>query len=136
MYRFLALSLNGEESLKKLNNYSRIQIRIQIFTKIEAILPCHTPNLSTKFRPNTSTTFEDIVQYIVLAQSLNGEESLKNYSCRIRIRIFTKIESIHPRHTPNLSTTFKLLFEISIHNFLRYSAHKQTERQTNKKDVM
>ena len=47
-------------------NISRIQIQIQIFTKIESILPCRTPNLSTKFRPNPSTTFWDIVLYISL----------------------------------------------------------------------
>ena len=35
---FLARSLNGEESLYKLNN-SHMQIRIRIFTKIESILP-------------------------------------------------------------------------------------------------
>ena len=62
--KFLALSLNGEESLLKLNN-SRIQIRIRIFTKIESIFPCHTPNMSTKFHPNPSTTFKDIVLYIM-----------------------------------------------------------------------
>ena len=49
---FLAQSLNSEESLQKLNN-SRIQIRIQIFTKIEYILPCQTPNMSTKFCPKS-----------------------------------------------------------------------------------
>ena len=49
-----------KESLLKLNNY-RIQIRIGIFTKIESISTCHTPNLSTKFHPNQSTTFLDIL---------------------------------------------------------------------------
>ena len=48
----------------KLNN-SRIQIRIRIFTKIESIRPCHTPNLSTKFHPNPSTTFWDVMLWIV-----------------------------------------------------------------------
>ena len=61
---FLARSLNGEESLKKINN-SHLQIQIRIFTKIESIRPCYTPNLSTKFHPNPSTTFWDIVLYIV-----------------------------------------------------------------------
>ena len=64
--------------LKKKN--SRIQIQIQIFTKIESIRPCHTHNLSTKFHPNPSKTFWDIVLYISLAKSLNGEESLKKLS--------------------------------------------------------
>ena len=58
--------------------------------------------------------------YISLSQSLNGEESLfKNCSSRIRIRIFTKIESVRPCHTLNLSTTF-----------FRYPVHKQTNKQT------
>ena len=37
-------------------NYSRIQIQIQIFTKIESISYFHTPNLHTKFHPNRSAT--------------------------------------------------------------------------------
>ena len=61
---FLALSLNGEESLCKLSN-TRMQIQIRIFTKIESILSCHTPNTSTKYRPNPSTTFWDIMLFIV-----------------------------------------------------------------------
>ena len=71
---FLVRSLKGEESLYKLNN-SRIQIRI--VTKIESIRLCDTPNVSTKFRPNPSTTFWDSMLYISLALSPNGEESLK-----------------------------------------------------------
>ena len=63
--------INGEESLWKLNN-SRIQILIQIFTKIESIRPCHTANRSTKFHPNPSTTCWDIVLYIVYGP-INGE---------------------------------------------------------------
>ena len=58
---FLAISLKyGEASLYKLNN-SRIQIRIRIFTEIETIHHCHTLNLPTKFHPNPSTTFKDIL---------------------------------------------------------------------------
>ena len=57
MYQsFLALSLNGKQSLYQLNK-SRIQIRIRIFTKIEAIPRGPTPNVSTRFRLNPSTTF-------------------------------------------------------------------------------
>ena len=44
----------------KLNN-PRIQMRIRIFTKIESIRPSDTPNLSTKFHPDPSTTFWDIL---------------------------------------------------------------------------
>ena len=65
-----------KNQLKKFNN-SRIQIPIRIFTKIESILRCYTPNMSTKFRPDPSSTFWDIVLYIGVAPSLNGEESLK-----------------------------------------------------------
>ena len=130
---------------------------MRIFSKIETIRPCDTPNLSTKFHPNPSTTFWDIVLYISFAQSFNGEESLKkiigslyqnvissslsrtqcvlqassesvpnflrycaiyrfwprpsavkNYlkNSWMRIQIFTKIESISPCHTPNMTTKF------------------------------
>ena len=34
---------------------------IRTFTKIESIRPCHTPNLPTKFHPDPSTTFLDIL---------------------------------------------------------------------------
>ena len=91
LYRF-GPSLDGEESLWKLNN-SCIQIRFRIFTNIESICPRHTPNLSTTFHPNPSTTFWDIMLYIVLPLSLNGEESLKkinNSRIQIRIWIFSK----------------------------------------------
>ena len=59
-----------------LKNY-QIQIRIRIFTKIESILPCDRHNISTKFHSNQCSTFWDIVLYISLALSLNGEESIK-----------------------------------------------------------
>jgi len=50
---FLALSLNGEESLGKLNN-SRVQIRI--FTKIESIRHCRTEDvLHTARQTNRQT---------------------------------------------------------------------------------
>ena len=76
---FLALSLNSESSLKKLNNY-RIQIRIQIFTKIESIRPCHTSNMSTKFHSNPSTFFE-ISCYILVYPYLS---MMKNHFKIIR----------------------------------------------------
>ena len=44
---------------------SSSRIRIRIFNKMESVLPCHTPNVSTKFHPNLSTTFWDIVLYII-----------------------------------------------------------------------
>ena len=68
--------ISGEESLFKKSNNSRFRIRSWIFSKIESIHRGCTPNLSTKFRTNTSTTFWDIMLYIGLARSLNGEESL------------------------------------------------------------
>ena len=50
-----ALSLNCEESLKNSS------IQIWSWTKISSICPRHTPNLSTKFRPNQFMPFWDIV---------------------------------------------------------------------------
>ena len=52
---------------------------------------------------------------------------LKNSSSLIRIRIFTKIESVCPRHTPNLPSKFPPNTSTT---FLKYPAHKQTEKQT------
>ena len=43
------------DSFGDCNNQIRIWIRI--FTKIESICPCPTPNMSTKFHPNPYTTF-------------------------------------------------------------------------------
>ena len=118
---FLAPSLNGEESLKKLNN-SRIWIHIPIFTKMESIRPCETPNLSTKFHPNLST--EILVPYIGLSLCLNGEESLKKllssdpdpdlhqYRIKIENSSLSHTQSVH-----NISF-------VSVHNFLRYPPHK------------
>ena len=63
----------------RIKKNSRIWIRIRIFNKIESILPGHTHNLSTKFRPNASITFWDIMLYIVFGRSFNGEESLKTF---------------------------------------------------------
>ena len=61
---YIVLSPNISMVMNHLKN-SRSRIWIRIFTKIETILPCHTPNLSTKFCSNPSTTFWDIVLYIV-----------------------------------------------------------------------
>ena len=58
---------------------STTRIRIRSFNKIKWIRHGHTLNLSTKFHPNLSPTFWDIVLYISLAPSLNGEESLKKF---------------------------------------------------------
>ena len=71
-----------EPDLSMVKNHfknSNLQIRIRVFTKIESICRGHTPNLSTKFRPNPSPTFWDIVLYIGWARSLNGEESVKQF---------------------------------------------------------
>ena len=54
-----------------------VTIQIWIFTKIESLSRGHTPNVSTKFHLNPSTTLWDIVLYIVFDRSLNGDESLK-----------------------------------------------------------
>ena len=68
--------------VKNQSKNSSSRIRIQIFTKMESIRRGQTTkstNLSTKFHPNPSTTSWDIVIYISLALSLNGEESLKKF---------------------------------------------------------
>ena len=158
---------------------SRSRIWIRIFTKIETILPCHTPNLSTKFHPNPSTTFWDIMIYIIfgpisqwwritekiirsrssprlnqfllvthptcppsfawicpqpfeiscyisfLARSLNGEESLKkfwkSYPDPDLHQNLISLSMSQTEHVQKISSG-------SIHNFLRYSVHRQTER--------
>ena len=80
-------------------NY-QIRIRIRIITKIDYILPCHTSNMSTKFRPNQSTTFWDIVLYIVF----------------------------HP-FSQWWRITKKFWYLDSSTIFLRYPVHRQTDRQ-------
>jgi len=47
------------------NHLKNSGIRIRIFTKTESIRPCHTPNLDTNLLRNPSTTFGEIVWYIV-----------------------------------------------------------------------
>ena len=128
LYISLALSLNGEESLKKLNN-PRIQIRIRIFPKIESLLPCHTPNMSTKFHRNPSTTFWDIVLYISLALSLNVEESLKKiigsgFGSSPKLNQFFLVT--HPTYPQNFICIRQQLSEISC---------TQTAKQTDRKGV-
>ena len=106
-----------------------------IFTKIEASLPCHTPNVSTIFRPDPSTTFWDIVLYIVFGPTSISQWwriTFNNSSSRIGIRIFTK-----NRIGLSLSHT-QLIHKISsgsMQNFLRYPAHKHTNRQTGVKTL-
>ena len=60
----MALPLNGEESLEKLENYPDPDLGL---TTIQSIGPCHTPNLSAKFHPNPSTMSWDIMLYILFA---------------------------------------------------------------------
>jgi len=43
---------------------------MRIFTKIESIRPCHTPDLSTKFQPKLPTTLREIVIYITRRTTL------------------------------------------------------------------
>ena len=47
-------------ALKK-KKFNCIRIWIWIFTKIESVWPCYTPNLSTKFHLNLSIIFWDIL---------------------------------------------------------------------------
>ena len=50
------------------------RIRIRIFTKIEIICPCHTLNLFTKFRPNPSITFWDVLLKVKQTSSVGQED--------------------------------------------------------------
>ena len=86
----------------------------------------------------STTTYR--VQYIFeiscyiwfLALSLKSEESLSklNNSCiQIRIRIFTKIESVRPYHTPNLPTKFPL--DLCTTFWDVHHTFRQTERGEN-----
>ena len=99
--------------LKKLNNY-----RIRIFTKIKSICPYDTPNLSTKFHPNPSTTFWDIVLYIVFGPiSQWWRITLKIQVVGSGYRSSTKSNQFvlvtHPTFTPNVIRIRQQLFEIS-----------------------
>ena len=87
--------------------------------KIESICPCHTPNRSTKFRPNPSKTFGDIVSYIGLALSLNGEESLKKLSDP------DPELDLHQKWTNSSLSYTQQVHQVSsesVHNCLRYHA--------------
>ena len=68
-----------EPNLSMVKNYFKnsCRMRTQIVIKIDTICPGHTPILSTKFHPNSSTSFCFFVLNC-LAQSFNDEESLKN----------------------------------------------------------
>ena len=81
---FLARSLNGEESLRKINN-SRFHIRIRIFTKIESIRPCDTANLEPVHQVLSVSVhyflkhcgMYNFLDIVLSPLSLNGEESRK-----------------------------------------------------------
>ena len=93
----LALSLNGEESVI---NYP---IQILIFTKIETISPCHTPDLSTKFRTNPSISFWDIL----LTNKQPKQTGMKNitsvstFECGVKNRDILLIYEQDVRWTSN-----------------------------------
>ena len=89
LYRFWPNLSMVKNHLKKLNNYL-FQIWIRIFTKMESILPCQTPDVSTEFHPNPSSNFWDIVLYYRFWPFLSMVKNRLKYSS-IRILIFTKI---------------------------------------------
>ena len=96
---------------------SRIRMWIRIFTKIESICHGHTPNLSTKFRPNPSTTFWDTMLLSFLAPSLNDEESLK--------QLLDPDPDLHQNWINSSSSHTELVHKISsgsVHNLLRHHA--------------
>ena len=97
-------------------------ICIWIFTTISLACSCHLPNSLTKFHPNPSINFGDIVIYSVFGLFSHWWRITQKITC-IQIRIFTKIESIRPRHTPNTSPKFRPNPSISFW----CSTHKQGE---------
>ena len=121
LYIGLARWFNSEESLKN----SLIWIRIKSSPKPKLILPRYIPNLSTKFRPNPSTTFWDNLPSVVFGRSLNGEESLGK-------RLHPDPDSDHHQNLIILSGSHtQALQQISsgsVNNLLRYFVHKQTNR--------
>jgi len=123
LYISLVQSLNGEESLFK----NQIWIQMWILTRIKSSLPCHTPNVCTKFRLNLSTTLRYLAIYHFELLSLNGEESLKKFSSLDpdpdlhQNQISLSLSHTQPVHKISSG---------SIHNFLRYPVHTETDRQT------
>ena len=111
----------------------QIRIRIRIFTNIEAILPCHTPNMSTKFPPIPETTFWDIVLHIIFGPISQW--------WRITWKIFVVASEsgsspksnqfllvIHPTFPQDYIQIRAQLFEISC-----TQTNKQTDRQTRRR---
>ena len=78
-------------------------MRIQIFTKIEPIRLCHTPNVSIKFRPNPCTTFWDILhtnrqkggKNITSFTFGDGGKKLKTRTALRRAHTFTRLNSLY-----------------------------------------
>ena len=121
-----------EPHLSKVKNHFK-NSRSQIFTKIESICRGHTPNLSTKFHPNPSTTFWDIVLYIVFGHVLSIVKSHSKYSSsRSGSGSSPKCIQLVLSHT---EPAHQISSE-SVHNFLRYPAHRQTDRQTSRQATM
>ena len=112
------------------NQWKNYRFRIWIFTRIESILPCHTPNMSTKFRPNPSTTFWNIVLYVIFGHiSQWWRITLKILVVGSGYGSSPKIDSVRPCHThPTCPQHFirirPQLFEISC-----TKTNKQTDKQ-------
>ena len=99
-------------------HFKNSSIRIRIFIKIQSILPCHTPNLSIKFRPNPSTTYWDTVLYIVFGTfSQWWRITLKIQQVRSGSRSSPKSNQFtlvtHPTCPQNFIQIRPQLFEIS-----------------------
>jgi len=107
------------------------RIYIRTLTKIKSACSCHLPNWSPSLVWIRPQLFEISCYITFLALSLNGEESLKNFS------------DPHPdpdlhqnRINASLSYTQPIhhVWSESVNNFLRYPAHRQTNKQ--EKDVV
>ena len=107
--------------------------RIQIFTKIKPIRPCHTLNL---FPLVSSTSVHNFLRYRAIYHFWPYLSMVKNHfnsSSWIRIRIFNKIESVLPCHTPNLPTKFHPDPCTTFWDILHTNKQRQTDRQTDMK---
>jgi len=121
MYRFIPITKTVKNHLK---NYW-----IRIFTKVESILPCYIPKLPTKFHLNPSTTFWDILLYVVFGHislpmvnnHLKILRSRSGFGSSPKSNHFVLVT--YPSSPQNLVQIRPQLFEIFV--------HKQIDRNEN-----
>ena len=94
--RFWPQLSTGEESLQKLRNS-----HIWIFTGIESIRPCQTPNLSIKCCANPSITLWDIVLHIIFGSITQWWRITEKNSIRSSPKSNEIVLVTHPTCPPN-----------------------------------